>query len=930
MFESLLAVPLHFTVEFLGFLVASGAAILAISRPGLVPGPASNRVSVALGFASLALAHVIHGGAFDPEASDGSQIVVAAKTLGFALILIGVVGTLRPSGAMAIAGYSVEKPLVLAPAGAAVLVAIAAFSTSKREEAANYRRLGIAMALFALAEILTAAAPDAIFGAGEVDRFAYVAHLLRAAAFVGVASWFWSEIVSSIRVRYVASFAGLLVAVVLALSTTLTGVISSNVQDEELDRVRSQASNATRSLEEGIGGDLSRSVRSIAGFEDVQDALAAQASPQALAAALSERNLFDVDFIVVDSPKALPGFVGEGPSRGAVGREFVEPPLSRSQKVGIIGSDVYTVVSSRRTNISVNATRVVDGNRQFVAVIAATNVFKGPDLVGTIALGEWIDDLYMSGVESQLSAEASLIAGNRVVASTLPRRQARSLEVPDDIEVELQLSGSSASQVGLGERSYFSGFSLIESAGKQIGVFVVSSEARVVASARSAINRLLFLAAMVVGAIALIAAWLSGRRITRPIQDLTETAASVREGDLSAKARVSGNDEVGQLGETFNEMTASLLKMTSDLRRAAREEHALRSRIETIIQSMADGLVAVDAERKVLAFNREAEHLTGIEASRAIGKPVTEILSVTDPQGEEISLPIDSLSEGSLGGVMLRRADGDPVPVAITTAVLKTEDGEIAGGVTVMRDMSREREIERMKTEFLSNISHELRTPLTPIKGYSEIIQRKDVPREKLLQFVGGILESTARLERIVELLVDFAAMEAGRMAPKSAHVDMAAILDELAERWRKRSPSHELSVEVEDGLPEALGDERLLRRSLDEVLDNAIKFSPDGGKIRLEAKEVHANGNGRPDMVEVTIVDEGIGIPAEDLSRIFSDFQQLDGSETRAYGGLGLGLAYVRRIALAHDGDVRVESEPDRGTRLTLVIPAADQAEEG
>ncbi|MFP5297935.1 MAG: sensor histidine kinase [Actinomycetota bacterium] len=223
-------------------------------------------------------------------------------------------------------------------------------------------------------------------------------------------------------------------------------------------------------------------------------------------------------------------------------------------------------------------------------------------------------------------------------------------------------------------------------------------------------------------------------------------------------------------------------------------------------------------------------------------------------------------------------------------------------------------------------MSHELRTPLTPIKGYAEIIQRKDVPRDKLLQFVGGILESTSRLERIVELLVDFAAMEAGRMAPKSAHVDMTAMLDDLAERWRKRSPAHEVSVEIETGLPDALGDERLLRRSLDEVLDNAIKFSPEGGRIRLQAKEVHANGNGSPDMVEVTIVDEGIGIPPEDLSRIFSDFQQLDGSETRTYGGLGLGLAYVRRIALAHDGDVRVESEPERGTRLTLVIPAAEQ----
>jgi signal transduction histidine kinase len=236
--------------------------------------------------------------------------------------------------------------------------------------------------------------------------------------------------------------------------------------------------------------------------------------------------------------------------------------------------------------------------------------------------------------------------------------------------------------------------------------------------------------------------------------------------------------------------------------------------------------------------------------------------------------------------------------------------------------MTREREVERMKSEFLSNISHELRTPLTPIKGYAEILGHKDIPPDKARKFALGILESTGRLERIVQLLVDFSAMEAGRLAPKHKTVDIASLVNALADEWSERSPRHSVVAEVPSPLPSVEGDERLLRRSLEELLDNAVKFSPQGGTIRLHASGTAA-GNGHRAEVQISVSDEGIGIMPQDMGKIFSDFQQLDGSETRAYGGLGLGLAFVRRIIEAHEGSIDVESEPDQGTRLTITIPA-------
>ena len=156
----------------------------------------------------------------------------------------------------------------------------------------------------------------------------------------------------------------------------------------------------------------------------------------------------------------------------------------------------------------------------------------------------------------------------------------------------------------------------------------------------------------------------------------------------------------------------------------------------------------------------------------------------------------------------------------------------------------------------------------------------------------------------------------------------MGAIVENLAETLRNRTKDHEIVVDVKSRLPKVLGDERLLRRSLEEVLDNAVKFSPSGGTIRLEAKGA-SSSNGRPGRsVQIIVTDEGIGIEPENLSKIFSDFHQLDGSATRTYGGLGLGLAFVHRIIEAHEGSIDVASEPHKGTRLTISIPAAGRGQ--
>jgi PAS domain S-box-containing protein len=922
MFGSFLAVPLHFTIEFLGFLVAAGGALLVWSRPTLVPGPISNRVSVALGLAVYSAAQLLHGASFYP--ADGAPELFGLRALAFALMLIGVVGGLRP-GAAAITAFQVREPLAFAPAGAALLVSLAALSAAGRTGTA-YRRLAVATFFLALSEAFISAAPGASFGTGSLNEFAYYAHAAKVLGFLALGAWLWSAVRSSIRVRFVASFGALLVAVILALSTALTGVISNNVENGGLATLEGQAANAVSTLNEEAR-ELTRNARLLAGFPEIIDGFQGQ-EPGALANRIFDLELFDLDFVIVDPRSDLPGAAGHGPD--------LERGSSRTARLGqddvlkITGNGLVKEVRSGRAASAGSPARV----GRSVAILGASNVIgDAGGSAGVLVVGRFLDVTKLDGLASAAQAKGTLLIDSgfaadgqsRMIATTLGEAPAREFEVPPEIEVELVRSGRASREIGLGNAVYFNGFaSLVDGQSNPVATLVFSSRSTIVDATRQGVTKILFLSAMLVGAIALFLAYLSGRRITRPIQMLTDTAKQVREGDLKAQANVEGEDEVGQLGETFNEMTSSLLKMTNDLRDAARQEHDLRERIETIIESMADGLIAVDSDGRVLAFNRQAENLTGMKTSEAMGEPLRDVLKISDGQGEPVELAVYSLGEGSAGNIYLDRPERDPVPVAVTSAALRDEQEQVMGAVAVVRDMTREREIERMKTEFLSNISHELRTPLTPIKGYAEILLRKEVPLEKVRQFSSSILESTGKLERIVQLLVDFSAMEAGRINTRMAPIEMPDMIRSVVVDWRARSTSHELEFDLGTELPRVVGDEKLLVRTLNEVIDNAVKFSPDGGKVKVEARGYEEDAPTAGRFVEITVTDEGIGISEEDLPKIFSDFHQLDGSETRSYGGLGLGLAYVQRIVEAHAGDIQVRSDAEKGTTVVITLPAS------
>jgi PAS domain S-box-containing protein len=338
---------------------------------------------------------------------------------------------------------------------------------------------------------------------------------------------------------------------------------------------------------------------------------------------------------------------------------------------------------------------------------------------------------------------------------------------------------------------------------------------------------------------------------------------------------------------------------------------------------MSDALLAVDSDGSITIFNRAAELLTGVPSSDVVGHVVQDVMALVDRQGRDLSERLARPSPTPwTETTVIVRPDGEQVPVALSAGAVRGPGDELAGAVFVLRDMRREQEIERMKREFLANISHELRTPLTPIKGYAEMLRLREVPREQAAKFLDGILESSDRLERVIDMLVSFAAMEAGQLTLRVEPVKLRALLENVAMRWKHKGDQlHPVTHWVGRNVPDVVLDRRLIERSLDELVDNAVKYSPAGGGIELEA---HLAQNGRGPAIEIAVRDHGVGIPADRIESVFADFAQLDGSSTRRFGGLGLGLAFVHRIVEAHDGRLTCRSIPGRGSTFSISLPIA------
>jgi PAS domain S-box-containing protein len=360
---------------------------------------------------------------------------------------------------------------------------------------------------------------------------------------------------------------------------------------------------------------------------------------------------------------------------------------------------------------------------------------------------------------------------------------------------------------------------------------------------------------------------------------------------------------------------ASAVLASADLYQKVKDE---QDRSSAILANIADGIVAVDREGAVVLWNAAAEQITGVPASEAVGRTPAQVLQRTLESGEETA------SRDRL--VPIRRG-GEEVWLSVTEAVMRDPAGAVAGRIFAFRDVSSERVVEEMKSEFVAAVSHELRTPLTSIYGFAETLLRQDVlfEEEERRTFLGYIASEAQRLTTIVDALLNVARLEAGDLQMELSPIDVGSVVSEVVTVIRETGPvnGHEFVVDLPSERLDAAADRDKLRQILSNLVDNAVKFSPDGGTVTVAARR-------KSGAVEVRVVDRGPGIPAAEQGRIFRKFYRGDLARDRP-GSTGLGLFIAEGLVRAMGGRIWVDSEEGAGSSFAFELPlAGEHAEVG
>jgi len=404
-------------------------------------------------------------------------------------------------------------------------------------------------------------------------------------------------------------------------------------------------------------------------------------------------------------------------------------------------------------------------------------------------------------------------------------------------------------------------------------------------------------------------AFVLARALIRPVRELTVAAEAVSHGDLERAVRPTGTDEVAHLGEAFNHMTGRLRETIS----RAEEEAGW---LATILEGMNEGVVAIDDEERVSFLNGAAREILALPADTKVeGRRLYEL--VRDPR--------------LLGTVQAVRSAGRPVDGEFTQEgppqrMIQLHAARIGDGRTntilVLRDMSRLRRLERMRSDFVSNVSHELRTPLASIAAAVETLEDADSRRDEDTgpRFVAMIRRNVARLEALLDDILALSRFESRPETVKRGTIDLITVVRTATDEFQERARAArlELRAEVEGRVP-VMGDRLALRRITDNLILNAITYTPAGGHVWVSARE-------QDGQAELRVRDDGIGIPSSEIDRIFERFYRVDKARSRSAGGTGLGLAIVKHAVGLHGGTIEVKSEPGAGSEFIVRIPRLEE----
>ncbi|MFG1690661.1 ATP-binding protein [Gemmatimonadota bacterium] len=436
--------------------------------------------------------------------------------------------------------------------------------------------------------------------------------------------------------------------------------------------------------------------------------------------------------------------------------------------------------------------------------------------------------------------------------------------------------------------------------GEPIILRVAASMEKIDTTVRNA-RRVVQGAALIALLAALLLSYALSFLLARPVVSIVSRARELSSGDLSA--RVGGGQrlrEVRELASAFDSLADSLAARIKEL-------SLERDEIQTLIDRMDEGVLALDAQGRVLKANRAASALLQ-DGEEWKGVPITEL--VTDNRLKKL------LNEALIGPVKSRSLTSGENEYLLSSSHL--EGGTV---LVTMLDVSEIRRLERVRKDFVANASHEMKTPLTAIRGFAETLAEGDHPEDIRRDFLESIHHNTIRLQRLVDDLLDLSRLEGGRWSAEREVVDLEIVVWEAWSPFAKKAEGKGIAFEVE-GEARVIADNDGLFQIFRNLYENALRYTAAGGTIRVEIRPQEG-------FAHVGVSDSGSGIPPNALPRIFERFYRADPARSRAEGGTGLGLAIVRHLVLAMEGEVWAESDEGVGTTIRLTLPILDSSAE-
>lgn len=409
--------------------------------------------------------------------------------------------------------------------------------------------------------------------------------------------------------------------------------------------------------------------------------------------------------------------------------------------------------------------------------------------------------------------------------------------------------------------------------------------------------------------IAIVIALVLSQGLTRPIEEMRQQALRISEGVYNYPATIYGTDELGELANTINELAIKV----KDAQESTESE---RQRLDGILRHMTDGVIGTDHRGKVLLVNDRALYLLNLREDQAHGQSILKLLGIEDQfkltdlfrKEQEILMVQDDTEKSIYKGEF---------------SIIKRDSGFISGLVCVLTDVTEQQKTEQERRDFVSNVSHELRTPLTSIKSYSEALAEGAWQDDSIAPHFLEVIESESnRMIRMISNLLDLSKIDGGQIVLNKDYVDLKRVLNFILDRLEftvANDPDGENYQIVREFTPRDIYvdiDQDRMTQVIDNLLNNAIKYSPDGGTVTVRLSEEQG-------YVKVSVIDEGLGISKSDAERLFERFYRVDKARSREQGGSGLGLAISKEVIELHGGQIWVESVEGKGSNFSFTLPS-------